>query len=74
MKIGERIKQIRKEKGMTLRQVKELTGISSSDQSLIENGKKDFGVDRLIKYANAFKVYPFRFLVGVTELTRKEKE
>ena len=74
MKIGERIKQIRKEKGMTHREVTALSGMSNSDQSLIENGKKDIRVDTLIKYANALKVYPFRFLVGVTELTRKEKE
>ena len=50
--IGMRIKQRRKELGLTQTQIKELTGISSGNMSEIENGSKLPSTPTLISLSN----------------------
>ncbi|CCJ32985.1 helix-turn-helix domain-containing protein [Caloramator australicus] len=56
MDIGERIRQIRKEKNMSIIDLANLTDLSKSTISEIENGKKKPAFDTLKKLASALNV------------------
>ena len=56
IKIGKRVAEIRKGKGITIRQLAEISGISNPDISDIENGKHSVGIDRLNKICKALDV------------------
>ena len=45
MKIGNTIKRLRKQKGMTLKQMSKITGIQSATLSRIENDKMEGGLN-----------------------------
>ena len=56
MNIGERIKDLRKNKELTFREVSEMTGMSTGYLSNIEKNNKRPSVKTLEKLAGAFKV------------------
>ena len=51
-----RIKQIRKEKGITLRELSDLSGVSKSHLSSIERNEKEAGYTVVVRIALALKV------------------
>ena len=52
-RIGQRIAQLRKEKGLSLRQLSEECGITYQNINKIENGKYNTGIDIIGKIADA---------------------
>lgn len=52
-RIGQRIKEIRKEQGLTQRQLAEKVGIAFQNLSSIESGKYNTGIDLLNRIASA---------------------
>ena len=53
MRIGEKITALRKERGLSIRQLAEKSGVNISAISAIENGKASTGIDVLQKLASA---------------------
>ena len=52
-KIGQRLREIRKEKGITTYQLADMTGLKQSNISRIENGRYSTRIDILEKIADA---------------------
>ena len=52
-KIGQQIVQLRKEKGLSLRELSERCGVTFQNINKIENGKYNTGIDILGKIADA---------------------
>ena len=52
-KIGQQIAQLRKEKGLSLRELSERCGVTFQNINKIENGKYNTGIDILGKIADA---------------------
>lgn len=71
MRIGERIKQRRKEKKLTLKQLSEKVDISVSFLSDIENGRSNPSLERLIEIAQGLECQ-VSYLLGETLLERGE--
>ena len=55
-KIGKRIAEIRKKRGLTILQVHEMTGLDNSNIGKIEKGKYNVGIDVLHKICEALNV------------------
>jgi len=74
--IGSMVKAFRKGRGFTLKQIEELTGISETNLSAIENDKVDLGVKRSILLAAALGVMPedILFPKGVWQKTKEYLE
>ena len=70
--IGERIKKLRKEKGITQTTVKEKTGISSGNMSDIENGKSLPSAYALIGLSRLFECTTDYILFGDSQITEIE--
>lgn len=70
--IGERIKKLRKEKGITQTTVKEKTGISSGNMSDIENGKSLPSACALIGLSRLFECTTDYILFGDSQITEIE--
>lgn len=62
MRMQLRIKELRKERGLTVEQLADLVGLSKSYVSEIENGKKQANQARIKKFAEAFGVPVFDLL------------
>lgn len=56
LRIGERIAEIRQQKGYSLRQLSELCGVTFQNLNKIENGKYNVSVDILYKVCKALEV------------------
>lgn len=54
--IGQRIAQLRKEKGLTILELSEITGLDNSNIGKIEKGKYNVGIDILGRIADALGV------------------
>lgn len=63
-RIGRRIVEIRKEKGVSQTQLGDLTGLTNSYLSYIENGRKKPSLETLIRIAEALDVTLDRILLG----------
>jgi transcriptional regulator with XRE-family HTH domain len=61
-KFGAHVKQLRKDKGMTMLEVEVLTGISEGSISKIENGKKNPALTTIIKLAKGLSTPPSELL------------
>ena len=72
MKIGERIKQIRKQLRLTMVELNERGGVKPAHQSQIENNITSPSSDTLLKIASALGVYPPMLLYQVDETTKGE--
>ena len=66
MTLGERLRQIRKSRMITLREVYNATGIDYSNLSQIERGEHGCTVETLRLLANFYNV-PIEFLMGTSE-------
>jgi transcriptional regulator with XRE-family HTH domain len=56
LRIGERIAEIRQQKGYSLRQLSELCGVTFQNLNKIENGKYNVSIDILYKVCKALEV------------------
>ena len=56
MNIGEKVKNLRNEQGMTLKQLSEATGLSTGFLSQFERGITTIAVEHLSSIADLFKV------------------
>lgn len=56
LRIGERLAEIRQQKGYSLRQLSELCGITLQNLNKIEKGKYNVGIDILYKVCKALEV------------------
>ena len=65
--VGPRLKSIRKERGVTLTDLAERTGISKSTLSRLENGQRRPSLELLLPLAQAYRV-PLDDLVGAPEV------
>ena len=54
--LGTRLRGLRTERGLSLSQLEEATNISSSFLSLVESGKSDITISRLVRLADFFDV------------------
>jgi XRE family transcriptional regulator, regulator of sulfur utilization len=54
--LGTRLRGLRTERGLSLSQLEQATDISSSFLSLVESGKSDFTISRLVRLADFFDV------------------
>lgn len=52
-KIGHRLSAIRRDKGMTIRELAEKSGVNYANICKIENGRYNVGIDILTKLADA---------------------
>jgi transcriptional regulator with XRE-family HTH domain len=65
--VGPRLKQVRAQRGVTLTDVSERTGISTSTLSRLENGQRRPSLELLLPLAQAYRV-PLDELVGAPEV------
>jgi transcriptional regulator with XRE-family HTH domain len=63
--LGERVRQLRTDRNMTLARVAELSGISVSTLSKLENGQTGLHLDNVIRLAAAFEM-PVSILINDT--------
>lgn len=56
LRIGSQVADIRKEKGLTIRQLAEQCGVSYQNITKIENGKYNVSIDILYKVCKALEV------------------
>ena len=61
--LGERVRQLRADDGMTLARLAELSGISISTLSKLENGQTGLHLDNVIRLAAAFEM-PVSILIN----------
>ena len=66
MNNGERLKKLRKERGLTQIKMQMLTGIDQSDYSKIESGKRYLTFEQCIKIALALDT-SMDYLAGLTD-------
>ncbi len=72
-KIGDRIMDLRKDKGFSREQLAELSGISSSFLYEIEIAKKGFSANTLINLCNALEVSSDYILYGKKRIDYEDK-
>lgn len=65
--LGMRIKERRKQKGLTLKQVEQLTGISNGNLSEIERGIKTPSLSSLVKIVNVLECSADDLIFGENE-------
>jgi transcriptional regulator with XRE-family HTH domain len=65
--VGPRLRRVRKERGVTLTDLAELTGISKSTLSRLETGQRRPSLELLLPLAQAYRV-PLDELVGAPEV------
>ena len=56
LRIGQRISELRQEKGFSLKELSDMVGIDFSNLSKIERGKYNVGIDILYKICKALEV------------------
>lgn len=56
--LGNRIELLRKEKGLSLRQLAQLCDIDYSDISKIEKGKRNIQVSTILELAKGLSIHP----------------
>lgn len=66
MKLGEKIKSIRKQKNMSLRELAQITGLSKTTLSDLENDAKNPSLETLQKVSKALEI-SIADLISVTE-------
>ncbi|WP_276480214.1 helix-turn-helix domain-containing protein [Paraflavitalea pollutisoli] len=59
---GEHLRSLRKEKGLSLRQMEEQCDLDNSNISKIENGKFDIQLSTIVELAKGLNVHPRELL------------
>lgn len=75
MEFGKYLKQLRRAKGMTLKEIEAISGLSHSYISQIENGKRGAGsanADTIRKLANALGVTHIGMMIKAGHITEEE--
>lgn len=67
------IKQLRKEKNMSVEELANKVGVAKSTQSRYENGQRDFPINDIGKYAEALGT-TVHYLLGIENLEKVETE
>lgn len=62
---GQRVKQLRKKKGMSQLDIETETGITNADISRIENGLKNIEFLTILKLAKALGVEPYELFTSL---------
>lgn len=62
IQFGEHLRSLRKEKGLSLRQMEELCDLDNSNISKIENGKFDIQLSTIVELAKGLNVHPRELL------------
>lgn len=57
-KVGERIKEVREQKGLSLRKLEAISEVDFSWLSKLEKGQINFSIDSLTKVMKALKIQP----------------
>jgi len=70
--IGKKIKEMRKNAGITQEQLSEYAGMTPNFISLLENGRKKASIETLYKISKALNT-PFPKLFDLTSITTKKK-
>ena len=65
--IGHRMQALRKERGLTMRELAERTGLSQGQVSRLENGRQGFRSATLMRLAEALGVRPYRLYLPEAE-------
>lgn len=65
--LGRRLRQLRTERGLSLSKVAEITAISTSFLSLVETGRSDISVGRLVRLMALYEVSLIDLLGGETK-------
>lgn len=60
--VGERIRAIRKAKGLTQQQLAELSGLDDAYIGSLERGERNFSIDTLEKIVTGLKISPYEIL------------
>lgn len=71
--LGEMIRSVRKQQGMTLRDLSAQSGLSVSQLSKLENGKQRISVDLALKLAGVFKVPVTTFLSPLRQMAQARR-
>lgn len=72
-RIGERLRTLRRNRSMTLKQVSEATGLSESFLSQVEHAKSSITIESLMKVSEAFNVNPSFFFSESAEEEQRRK-
>src|SRR5690625_2611311 len=71
--IGKRLKNLRANRNMTLKNVSEATGLSEGFLSQVEHAKSSITIESLMKISEAFKVNPSFFSSETAEEEQRKK-
>lgn len=61
--VGDRVRMLRKNKGWTLDQLSEASGLHPSSISQVERGERNLTLENLSKLADGLDVAPYQFLL-----------
>ncbi|WP_342416105.1 helix-turn-helix transcriptional regulator [Paenibacillus sp. FSL R10-2782] len=70
--VGERIRTIRKAKGLTQQQLAELSGLDDSYIGSVERGERNFSIDTLEKVLTALNVSISELMFSKEHMTKDE--
>ncbi|WP_342571476.1 helix-turn-helix transcriptional regulator [Paenibacillus sp. FSL R5-0749] len=70
--IGERIRAIRKAKGLTQQQLAELSGLDDAYIGSVERGERNFSVDTLEKITIGLKVSVYQLFFDTSNINKED--
>lgn len=70
--VGDRIRDIRKAKGLTQQQLAELSNLDDAYIGSVERGERNFSMDSLEKIVTALKVHPSEFFQSYDKTNKLE--
>ncbi|OKP81516.1 transcriptional regulator [Paenibacillus helianthi] len=70
--VGDRIRAIRKAKGLTQQQLAELSNLDDAYIGAVERGERNFSVDTLEKIIVALKIQPMELFQNLDDLSEVE--
>lgn len=70
--IGKKLKELRLNRGLTLKALSEITNISISFLSDVEHNRSNLSIDNLLIVSNALNINPFYFIYDENNTTQYE--
>ncbi|WP_019914709.1 helix-turn-helix domain-containing protein [Paenibacillus sp. HW567] len=70
--VGDRIRAIRKAKGLTQQQLAELSNLDDAYIGAVERGERNFSIDTLEKIVVALKIQPTELFQNLDDLNKVE--
>ena len=68
---GERLRELRTERGLTQEQLAELAGVDRNYIGQIERGERNVALVNIVRIAQALKVQPADLLIGLATVPKK---